>query len=125
MIDNFVDVGFAGPAIGDVSPAVDVDFDEVLLRRRRLLADLRRKYDLVNPDALASKSVAVSMTLSQGKAGFGTTWSLLRGMFDDPDKSKVAGQLRQHELQGVWPPGGYTDGNDAGRERRKKVPETG
>ncbi|HEX9246652.1 MAG TPA: sugar ABC transporter substrate-binding protein [bacterium] len=56
--------------------------------------NLRRKYDLVNPDALASKSVAVSMTLSQGKAGFGTTWSLLRGMFDDPDKSKVAGQLR-------------------------------
>src|SRR5262249_3309864 len=29
----------------------------------------------------------------QGKATFGTTWSLLRGMFDDPAKSKVVGQL--------------------------------
>jgi multiple sugar transport system substrate-binding protein len=55
-------------------------------------ADLHRK-NLVNRDALASKSFAVSTTLSQGKAAFGTTWSLLRGMFDDPAKSKVAGQL--------------------------------
>ena len=54
--------------------------------------DLYRK-NLVNRDALASKSFAVSTTLSQGKATFGTTWSLLRGMFDDPAKSKVVGQL--------------------------------
>jgi multiple sugar transport system substrate-binding protein len=56
-------------------------------------AELQRK-NLVNRDALASKSFAVSTTLSQGKAAFGTTWSLLRGMFDDPAKSKVVGQLR-------------------------------
>jgi multiple sugar transport system substrate-binding protein len=56
--------------------------------------DLHRKQNLVNPDALASKSFVVSTTLSQGKAAFGTTWSLLRGMFDDPSKSKVVGQLR-------------------------------
>lgn len=55
--------------------------------------ELHRKYNVVNPDALASKSFAVSTTLSQGKAAFGTTWSLLRGMFDDPTKSKVVGQL--------------------------------
>jgi multiple sugar transport system substrate-binding protein len=55
--------------------------------------DLNRK-KLVNPDALARKSFAISTTLSQGKAAFGTTWSLLRGMFDDPTKSKVVGQLR-------------------------------
>jgi multiple sugar transport system substrate-binding protein len=55
--------------------------------------ELHRK-NLVNRDALASKSFAVSTTLSQGKAAFGTTWSLLRGMFDDPAKSKVVGQLR-------------------------------
>jgi multiple sugar transport system substrate-binding protein len=55
--------------------------------------DLHRKYNVVNPDALASKSFATSTTLSQGKAALGTTWSLLRGMFDDPTKSKVVGQL--------------------------------
>jgi multiple sugar transport system substrate-binding protein len=78
----------------------DDDYTKVLFNGPEGLAalstwtDLHRKYHLVNPDALISQSFAVSMTLSQGGATFGTTWSLLREMFDDPDKSNVVGQLR-------------------------------
>lgn len=56
---------------------------------------------LVNPESMASKSFAVSQTLAQGTAAFGTTWVILTGMLDDPEQSKVVGQVRAALYPGI------------------------
>ena len=64
---------------------------------------LKKLYDndLVNPEALASKSYPVSQTLAQGNAAFGTTWVILTGMLDDPNESTVVGQVKAALYPGI------------------------